>query len=50
MVIIEHADDQGTRTPVRLRVSNDRIVDVVDYWFCTWMLPKAHALLADEGV
>jgi RNA polymerase sigma-70 factor (ECF subfamily) len=50
VVVIAHGDEEGTKTPVRLRVTDGRIVDVTDYWFCPWMLPAARTLLVDEGL
>jgi len=46
-VIVEYQDGDGgiARTPVRLRVSDGRIVDITDYWYCPWMLTAAETIV-----
>jgi RNA polymerase sigma-70 factor (ECF subfamily) len=47
VILIQQEDRAGriARTPVRLRVSDGRIVGITDYWYCPWMLPAAETVL-----
>jgi RNA polymerase sigma-70 factor (ECF subfamily) len=39
VVVIEEAG--VARAPIRLRVEDDRIVEIRDYWYCPWILAAA---------
>ena len=51
VVIIQQPDAAAwvQRATARLRISDGRIVDITDYWHCTWMLPAATTLFIDEA-
>jgi RNA polymerase sigma-70 factor (ECF subfamily) len=49
--IIIQQEDSGrvVRTVARLRISDDRIVGITDYWYCPWMLSAAETVLLNQS-
>ena len=51
VVFLEHQGAEGwvPEAPIRLHVSNGKVVDIDDYWCCPWMLRAASSVVVDDA-